>query len=180
MFNFFLKSVIYRTEIVPNFEQNAQLKIMQNGKKEIGKFGLTTNIELLHMADKLGFPLDVLSKNEFRGWKDKREGNYIINLQDSDKGMGTHWVGLIVYKKEAYYFDSFGLLPPLDVIYFVNPYKKNTRDMYISNKQIQNIYGAYCGQYTISFIRFMKKTNKQLSNKQRFDKFISMWKDREV
>jgi hypothetical protein len=135
------------------------------GKKYIGKYGLTTNWELEQMGNLLGFGVWVLSKNELKN-QPLLNGNYIINMQDSDKGSGTHWVALKVYPNEAFYYNSFGLLPPLEVIYFVNPpYLKGNqrRSLYICNKQIQNIYGAYCGQYCTDFLRYMTREHQNRS-----------------
>ena len=41
----------------------------------------------------------------------------IINL-DSSEGKGTHWVCYSKNKKNIYYLDSFGLDPPLELLYF--------------------------------------------------------------
>jgi len=42
-------------------------------------------------------------------------GSYIINMENSDVGNGTHWVLLKIFPtKEVIYFDSFGMsVPPL-------------------------------------------------------------------
>lgn len=155
------------------------------GKKYIGKNGFTTNIELEQMALIFGFKVIVLSKDEFKPLfslnSKAKNGNYIINMEDSDKGSGTHWVALKVYDKQAFYFNTFGLPPPLEVIYFVNNGKEPKslrRELYINGKQIQNIAGAYCGQYCIDFLRYMNKTNKNLSNLKRFNKYIGIFKHR--
>ncbi len=46
-------------------------------------------------------------------------GFYIINLQSSSQGNGTHWVALIIAKGVSYYFDSFGASPPLEIRRFI-------------------------------------------------------------
>ena len=35
-------------------------------------------------------------------------GNYIINLESSQDGNGTHWMGLKIENLNCVYFDSYG------------------------------------------------------------------------
>ena len=37
-----------------------------------------------------------------------KDGRYVINL-DELKSIGTHWIALYVNRKNATYFDSFGV-----------------------------------------------------------------------
>lgn len=138
---------------------------------------LSTNFELYELADQLGVTVTVLSKDQLKDIRNKR-GNYIINLQDSDAGAGTHWVGLIVMPHIAFYFDSFGMLPPIEVVHFVNPYKKKIRELFVNKKHIQNEYGGYCGQYTMNFIAHMVKQKSQPNLIKRFQTFLEPWADR--
>ena len=72
----------------------------------------TSNIDLTHYLMLKGINLNqIVSKNKLLG-KAKENGNYIINLEDSDKGMGSHWVALKCFKKTCLYFDSYGIAPP--------------------------------------------------------------------
>jgi hypothetical protein len=48
-----------------------------------------------------------------------KDGNYIINLQSSTQGDGTHWTALIIRNDTALYFDSFGAPPSTEIIDFV-------------------------------------------------------------
>ena len=43
-------------------------------------------------------------------------GNYIINLESSKDGNGTHWMALIIEDFDCIYFDSYGYLPPKEII----------------------------------------------------------------
>ena len=45
-------------------------------------------------------------------------GAYIINLQNSNDGNGTHWYCLYIENKHAMYFDSYGGPPPKEVVKF--------------------------------------------------------------
>ena len=42
-----------------------------------------------------------------------QDGGYIINMQSSRKGTGTHWVSLFIIRNNAYYFDLFGGPPSI-------------------------------------------------------------------
>ena len=47
---------------------------------------------------------------------DKLErGSYVINLQSSKDGNGTHWVCLYYTPNFSYYYDSYGFIAPLEV-----------------------------------------------------------------
>lgn len=80
-------------------------------------------------------------------------GSYVINLQSSDDGFGTHWVALYHTPTFSYYYDSYGFVPPLEVQEKIIPYMYN--DM-----EIQDLDSTACGFYCIAFILFLhKKTN---------------------
>ena len=85
-----------------------------------------------------------------------KRGFYVINLQSSTDGNGTHWTALYYDSKHSYYFDPFGFLAPTEVEQKLNEYTFN-------NKQIQNLKSTACGYYCIAFIIFMnKRKNKKL------------------
>ena len=92
-------------------------------------------------------------------------GAYIINLQSSTDGNGTHWVAL--YKiNDGYslYFDSMGFLPPKEVEEKLHVYDYN-------DKQIQGLNSSSCGYYVIAFILFLSK----YKSKKAFETFISLF-----
>ena len=47
------------------------------------------------------------------------DGRYIINMQSSNRGRGTYWVSLSIIRNNAYYFNSFESVPPVEICYFV-------------------------------------------------------------
>jgi hypothetical protein len=65
----------------------------------------------------------------------------ILNI-DHSSNVGTHWTCLFVDNGEAYYFDSFGYPPPLEVIDYCNSGKNNTF-------KIQEEEEVICGHYSI-------------------------------
>ena len=85
-----------------------------------------SNIQLDQMARDLNIPLISVS------FKDQipyppREGVYIVNLQSSTQGNGTHWSGIILNRAGSIYFDSFGELPPKEVQKFIQTLKDPKR-----------------------------------------------------
>ena len=78
------------------------------------------------------------------------DGCYIINLQSSTSGNGTHWLGLFIHKNNAYYFDSYGAPPSVEIIKFVK--KRKGCHMYYNNFIIQDLKSQNCGWYTLAFL----------------------------
>ena len=76
------------------------------------------------------------------------KGFYIINLQSSTEGNGTHWVALYYNPVFSYYFDAFGFIAPMEVQNKIKPYAYN-------DKQIQDLNSSSCGYYCIAFIMFL-------------------------
>ena len=94
-----------------------------------------------------------------------KRGFYVINLQSSTVGSGTHWTALYYNSKHSYYFDPFGFIAPTEVEHKLNEYTFN-------NKQIQNLKSTACGYYCVSFIIFMNgRKNKKIGFKIFVDEF---------
>ena len=51
----------------------------------------------------------------------------IVNL-DSSNGVGTHWVCYSKKNEECYYFDSFGLDPPKEIINYLKGTSRKLAD----------------------------------------------------
>ena len=48
-----------------------------------------------------------------------QDGGYIINMQSSNRGTGTHWISLFIIRDNAYYFDLFGRPTSIEIYEFV-------------------------------------------------------------
>lgn len=72
---------------------------------------------------------------------------------DSSSGKGTHWVCYSKNNKNIYYFDSFGLDPPLEL----QEYLKNGEDKKIelSTFQIQEFGTHHCGYYCLLLLKLL-------------------------
>jgi hypothetical protein len=80
---------------------------------------MLSNFDIEELLEHYGFPLNsVIMKDEMKSLKPLKNGNYVINLQSSSQGNGTHWMAILVRGKDCFYCDSFGVLPPQEVITF--------------------------------------------------------------
>jgi hypothetical protein len=103
------------------------------------------------------------SKNDL---KELQRGFYIINLQSSEDGNGTHWCCLyVVNPVYSLWFDSFGFAPPQEIENLLKTYDFNNID-------IQNINSSACGYYCIAFIKFMYGKNNPLKY---FTTFVNLF-----
>ena len=111
-----------------------------------------SNFDLFRIAKEKQIPLnDVIAKDETK--KLKRNGNYIVNLENHNQG-GSHWVSLILTPKNCLYCDSFGMPPP-EKIY--NYLEKRYKKVDFSRKEIQDMDSTLCGYYCLEFLKFMKE-----------------------
>lgn len=106
---------------------------------------MTTNIELEKYAKKdFKIPLKgIYRKDEL---PKSKKGLFIVNLQDSNVGNGTHWVCFDKNEKFSFYFDSFGIKPPVEIIDFCQS------PILYSEKKIQHDSSANCGFYCLYFL----------------------------
>jgi hypothetical protein len=95
---------------------------------------------------------------------------YIINLQDSNDGGGTHWTAFYYSKLQSIFFDSYGFPAPIEVENKIGKYIYNDAD-------IQDYDSSSCGYYALAFIKFLhNKTNKE----EAFKIFLKLFKNETV
>ena len=124
-----------------------------NTNNELSNFDIIKIIEDMKLSHVFG---GVYSKDQLPTLQ--RNKFYIINLQDSDAGKGSHWT-VFFYNKPltSIYYDSFGFIAPLLVQEKITPYIYN-------ENEIQNYKSSACGYYCIAFIKFLhNKTDKEKS-----------------
>lgn len=103
------------------------------------------------------------------------DSGYIINLQDSTEGSGTHYVSVFfTHKKDPVYFDSFGQPPPKSIINWIHLLLPHKVIQY-NEKEIQWIETGYCGIYDLFFISFMSKQPYNQSMDQSLRKFGNLF-----
>ena len=98
-------------------------------------------------------------KDKFKNIK-AINGNYIVNIQSSNNGGGTHWTALIMTSKLSIYYDPFGLQPPQEIVEFG---RRNGRKMIYSSDQIQHKDSVFCGWFSLFLLYFITVLNS--SNK---------------
>ena len=103
------------------------------------------------------------------------DGCYIINLQSSTQGNGTHWTAMVIWKKMSYYFDSFGAPPPVEIIQFTK--KKKGGDLLYNSWIIQDIKSENCGWYSIAFLLYLWKNRQNINLKDVFNQFVNNFID---
>jgi hypothetical protein len=138
---------------------------------------MKTNFQLADDLQKLNVPLvGVFNKDRFPKVP-RRNGGYVINMQDDVDSQGndlsgTHWVALYTEGSKAAYFDSFAFPPPRQVQDYLHSYQPYV----INDKQIQSVKSGVCGSYVIFFLWFMSR-NRQLPFNQRYRFFIDLFSD---
>ena len=72
----------------------------------------------------------------------------ILNLDDSSGG-GTHWVGWYKLRNKKFYFDSYGLLPPTELLkYLKSP-------VFYNSERIQPDNEVFCGHLCLYVLKMM-------------------------
>jgi hypothetical protein len=113
---------------------------------------MTTNSELLTMADKLGLEKfrGVFMADELKSLRQEANECGIVNFMLSSQ-KGSHWVAWYEEGDEKYYFDSYGadILPQLKD-YLGSPIQCHSF-------QIQDFDSDICGELCLLFIYLMSK-----------------------
>lgn len=114
-----------------------------------------TNVELIQTAKKLKIPnirgvflRDTLPKSRAR-----RHECGIMNLDDSG-GSGTHWVAWFKTGDEKYYFDSYGLRPPTELVDYLKP------PILYNTEKIQPDGQVFCGHLCLYVLKEMSSGKK--------------------
>jgi hypothetical protein len=135
---------------------------------------MITNFNLEKLAKFYKLPLVCISMKDELPPKPK-EGCYIINMQSSTAGSGTHWVAFFFFKNICYYFDSFGASPPLEIINFIK--KEKGSHLLFNNFILQDLKSSQCGYFALAFLLYMY-ANRQKSNlKEVFNEFVNNFAD---
>ncbi len=98
-------------------------------------------------------------------------GYYVVNMENSNKGHGTHWVALAILPSmdrehlpslrskgmRCLYFDSFGELPPKEVIDYC------PEDVSYNTVDVQALDSESCGEFCIYFLKELDKGRRASS-----------------
>ena len=111
-----------------------------------------SNFDIEEIATHYNINVIIVMKDELKYMKPINK-NYIVNLESSKDGNGTHWMGLKIENKECIYFDSYGMLPPEEIITFCKRVPKS--HLAYNTKEIQDFKAKTCGYFAIAFIIFL-------------------------
>lgn len=125
--------------------------------KKQAKIVPLSNYDILSLAKKLKIPhFDgvfmrdriVKKKKKKRQTSNKKRECWIVNHGSSDTD-GTHWTALAKNGNIAFYFDSYGKLPPpLEVIKYLG----NGVHLYYNAKPYQRYGSVICGHLCLKFL----------------------------
>ena len=106
-----------------------------------------TNFDLVDAVIQLNIPnfRGVFCRNELPKVLLQRECG-ILNLDDNS-GSGTHWVAWFKSDNLKYYFDSFGIQPPLELVsYLKSP-------IFFNSQQVQQNGTVVCGHLCLYVLK---------------------------
>jgi hypothetical protein len=137
---------------------------------------MITNFDIEDIAKHLKLPIvGVFSKDQLP--QKRKVGSYYINMEDHDKGNGTHWVFARIFPTgHAIYFDSFGVQTPEPVRDFLKPFSPYACNV----RQIQDIKSENCGRFCILLdnyftnqVKVKLKTNADIDDK--YYEWLNSW-----
>jgi hypothetical protein len=113
----------------------------------------TNIIDLLALSKKIGLKDDpvIIMRDQLDGIS-KNTKNVVINMART-KEKGTHWVCFHNSGGIIRYFDSFGMIPLIEVVKWA---KKNKFSLYHNIIQVQSLNSGFCGEYCLLFIYCME------------------------
>ena len=112
---------------------------------------MTTNIDLMNIARRNNIKLDYIFRKDDLYMVPYKNGTNIILNMASEGDIGTHWVAMKLYKKYILYFDSFGIIPPQEVIEYAKQHRKNM--IVYNDYQVEELDGINCGQLSLQFLK---------------------------
>lgn len=114
-----------------------------------------SNFDIIQLCNKLKIKdfKGVFMRDELKG-KPKQNECLILNI-DHSSNSGTHWVCLFIRNGVCFYFDSFGIKPPLEVEDYLQG-----KERYYSTDEIQKPGEEICGHYCIYMLHRLRCGDK--------------------
>ena len=135
---------------------------------------MINNFDLEKIAKFYKLPLVSICMKDELPTKPK-EGCYIVNMQSSTDGSGSHWVSLFFWKNICYYFDSFGAPCPVEIINFIK--KKKGSHLLFNNFIIQDLKSSNCGYFALAFLLYMWHNREKSNLNDVFNDFVNNFAD---
>ena len=131
---------------------------------------MLTNFDLDDLSKHYSVPLvGVFMKDQLP--KIPRNGNYIINLQSSTQGNGTHFTCLKIQNDKAMFYDPFGAVPVTEIRDFVRKSKK-IKHFGFNNWIIQDLHSSNCGYFCFSFLLYVNPKDILESANSYINRFV--------
>jgi len=110
-----------------------------------------SNINIDNAIKKLKLPhfRGVFSRDDLP-YKPRKKECGILNL-DNLMGNGTHWVAWYKNGNKKYYFDSFGLHPPLEIINYLKA------PIFYNTERVQEFDTVICRHLCLYWLKEMSK-----------------------
>ena len=147
---------------------------------------MLSNFEIEDLCEKLDLPLiGVYSKDELNDIE-PRVGSYIVNMQNSDKGDGSHWTLVKIYCNNdrdyistsenfkvcrSLAFDSFGIGCSIEVSNFLRNFKPIAQ----STRQIQDMKSDECGWYCMCLDYALEHKQHRDTYLEDFESWLHIW-----
>jgi hypothetical protein len=126
---------------------------------------MLTDDQIIQLSHKMGVPLErCCFKDELFEHPLVYNRSYVVNMQDSldeegNENEGTHWVCFQVNedgtKKQAIYFDPYGVAPPKVVTDYIKKFVGT--GIPHTTKDIQSIMANCCGWYCLAFLHYINE-----------------------
>ena len=136
---------------------------------------MLSNFELERLANFYRLPLvTICMKDELS--KTVKDGCYIINLQSSTSGSGTHWCAMFINGLQTAFSDSFGAPPAKEIVNFVK--RRKGSHLIYNNFIIQDLASESCGWFALAFLLWMYNHISNLKEMNKiFNEFIDGFSD---
>lgn len=129
---------------------------------------MLSNYDIINICKKLKINLNGVYSNDLFNDVILENGFYVINLQNSNDGNGTHWTCVGISDYTHVYFDSYGFIAPQSV-------QEKLNDFYFWNdSQIQHLESETCGWFCIAFMYYIQNDKEKKINK-RYNNFINLF-----
>ena len=120
-----------------------------------------TDVEIDSIIRNLDIPnyIGTIMSDEVDGYKPDKNVCAVINLQPKSM-QGSHWTSFAVIGSKSYYFDSYGVGPPQNLIKYLkssNDYEKNNPTIHCNAIVVQHTGNTNCGALSIFVIYYLSK-----------------------
>lgn len=148
------KQVYFRSSQIDQRSICSERSLLRSKNKEL------TNIDINKKLSKIKGYAGCFLKSEIQ--MKPSDICAVVNLESHPPG--SHWVSFYIRSGILYYFDSFGIVPPNEIVEIA---KNRKLEIVYQDSDLQKLSSKRCGYYCVYFIKEMAK------NKSFFDVVFS-------